>query len=160
MEHPNKGALADPLHAGVAVLVQAPQRSAEAMIDAYANGDTGPIETLRGLTTLLRSVEAVLKPLQEAREAIRALMERPLLAAGGSVELPNEASVAWVEPIITESYERAKVDQFVADLAAQGGPMTDVAAQLAALKKVGTRAGFVKVDKPRTAQAPSDEPPF
>ena len=161
METTLAGAVADPLSAGAAVLVHAPQQEVRALEEAYAEGEIGPIETLRRLHALLRNIDAVVKPLQEARDAVREAMQRPLLAAGGVVELGDEGNVTWVEPIITESYGRKEVDRFVSDLAAQGGPMAAVAAQLAALKKVGTRAGFVKVEKGNTPPPQAaDEPPF
>ena len=150
----------DPLAAGATVLVHNPQREAERLAEAYAEGDIGPRDLLRQLHTLLRSVDAVLKPLQEARDTIREVMEKPVRAAGGAVELGGDAIVTWVEPILTESYGRKEVDQLVAELVAQGGPMVAVAAQLAALKKQSTRAGFVKVEKLRHKEAPSEEPPF
>lgn len=151
----------DVLTAGAALLVHAPQQEAAVIAEAYADGELGPVEALRHLNTLLRSVDAVLRPLQEARDAIREAMAKPLLASGKLVELANEAVITWVEPTISESYERAKVDQLVADLVTQGGPMTAVAAQIAALKKQSTRAGFVKVERPRAVQLPAaEEPPF
>ena len=150
----------DVLTAGAALLVPAPQQEAASLAEAYASGEIGPVEALRRLNTLLQSVDAVLRPLQEARDVIRKAMVKPLLASGKLVELANEAVIIWVEPTISESYERAKVDQLVAELVAQGGPMTAVAAQLAALKKQSTRAGFVKVERPRATQPPTEEPPF
>ena len=150
----------DVLTAGAAILVHAPQQEAAALAEAYAEGALGPVEALRHLNTLLRSVDAVLRPLQEARDTIREAMAKPLLASGRLVELANEAVITWVEPTISESYERAKVDQLVAELVAQGGPMMAVASQLAALKKQSTRAGFVKVERPRAAQPSTEEPPF
>lgn len=150
----------DVLAAGATVLVHNPRGAALRLADAYAEGDIGARELLRELHTLLRSVDAVLKPLQEAREVIREAMEKPVRAAGGTVEFPNEAVVTWVEPILTESYGRREVDQLVADLVSQGGPMVAIAAQLVALKKQSTRAGFVKVEKVRQKELPSEEPPF
>ena len=152
--------LPDPLAAGAAVLVHNPQREAERLAEAYAEGEVSARELLRQLHTLLRSVDAVLKPLQEARDTIREAMEKPVRAAGGTVELAADAVVTWVEPIITESYERGKVDQLVAELVSQGGPMVAVAAQLAALKKQSTRVGFVKVERLRHKEQPTEEPPF
>lgn len=150
----------DPLIAGAGVLVHNPRREAERLAEAYAEGEVGTRELLRQLHTLLRSIDAVLKPLQEARDTIREAMEKPVRAAGGTVELATDAVVTWVEPILTESYGRKEVDQLVAELVAQGGPMVAVAAQLAALKKQSTRAGFVKVERPRHKEPPSEEMPF
>lgn len=109
--------------------------------EAYQNGDLEPSKAIRALWSDLREVESDLAPLEAQRSALRDQIGE-IVARNGPINLSGLGSAAITNPSVTITYDRARVERLLTELA-QTHP--ELAARLAACRVETSRAGSLRL---------------
>ena len=104
--------------------------------------------TLQALLSDLGEVELQLAQLEAEKSQLRERIGLAVALRGGSVVVPGVLQAKITSPSIVRTYDRAGVEQVLADLQTAGEAQW--AARLAACRKESERAGglYIKRDKP------------
>ncbi len=123
-------------HTSIQVLIQG-------ALDRYAAGELALEQALEIIAAELALLEQQLSPIATLREQARTVLAQLMHSAGVVKAATSHAMLTLVPDTTTESFDAAKLNSLIADLVGRG--LADVAAQIVATKKKGTRKGYLLV---------------
>lgn len=108
---------------------------------AYQDGDLEPSKALRALWSDLKETESELAPLEAQRQRLRDQISQ-IVARHGNMTIAGLGSAALTSPSVVTSYDKAKIERLLTELA-QTHPK--LAARLAQCRVETSRAGGLRL---------------
>lgn len=108
---------------------------------AYQEGDLEPSKAIRALWSDLKEIESDIGPLEAQRAMLRDQIGQ-VVARHGSMAIKGLGTAAITSPGIVTSYDRAKIERLLIELA---GSHPELAARLAQCRVESSRAGSLRL---------------
>lgn len=108
---------------------------------AYQDGDLAPTSALRALWSDLRETESELAPLEAQRQQLRDRISQ-IVARHGNMTITGLGSAALTSPSVVTSYDKAKIERLLTELASSH---PELAARLAQCRVETSRAGGLRL---------------